>query len=426
LPFKAAQNHFILLIGLLVGIGAVLLFMRWPPLGLLGLIAARLVPFNGPSGITVTMLLVALLLGLWLFDMMVRQRKIQLVSSLTILPSLLLIAVALLAFGVGQLPWYTFAESAPLGAQMGGMAIYTFSVGAFLLMVHQIRDLRWLQVMTWLFLILSAIFIIGRITGTGQFISFLFPRGTTDSLFWTWLAALAFSQAVFNRDLHPVWRLSLGGLLLATFYVAYMLNEGWKSGWVPPVFVIVAILGIHFWRMALILTPFGIIPLSRLISYGIASDEYSYSTRIDAWTIVLEITKVNPILGLGPSNYRWYTPLFPIRGWVVQFNSHSQYIDLIAQTGLLGLACFVWFFGAVSWLGWQLQERVPSGFARAYVYGALGGLVGTLVAAALGDWVLPFFYNVGLKGFSSSILVWLFLGGLVALEQIYVKPNHLT
>jgi hypothetical protein len=36
----------------------------------------------------------------------------------------------------------------------------------------------------------------------------------------------------------------------------------------------------------------------------------------------------------------------------------------------------------------------------------------------LGDWVLPFVYNIGLAGFRASVLGWLFLGGLVSLEQI--------
>ena len=102
-----------------------------------------------------------------------------------------------------------------------------------------------------------------------------------------------------------------------------------------------------------------------------------------------------------------------------------QYVDLIAQTGILGLACFLWFFGAVGWLGWQLRQRVPDGFARAYVYGAIGGVAGTLVSAAFGDWVIPFFYNINLGGFRASMLSWLFLGGLVALEQIYKRSPAL-
>jgi hypothetical protein len=39
----------------------------------------------------------------------------------------------------------------------------------------------------------------------------------------------------------------------------------------------------------------------------------------------------------------------------------------------------------------------------------------------LGDWVIPFVYNVGLIGFRSSVFGWLFMGGLVVIEQLYPK-----
>jgi hypothetical protein len=41
-----------------------------------------------------------------------------------------------------------------------------------------------------------------------------------------------------------------------------------------------------------------------------------------------------------------------------------------------------------------------------------------IVAGMLGDWVLPFFYNVGMRGFPSSMLGWFFLGGLVSLANM--------
>jgi hypothetical protein len=70
-------------------------------------------------------------------------------------------------------------------------------------------------------------------------------------------------------------------------------------------------------------------------------------------------------------------------------------------------------------------QVIQGGFTHAYVVGALGGLAGMLVAGMLGDWMIPFVYNVGLEGFRASIFGWLFLGGLVAIEQMY-KKGQLT
>jgi O-antigen ligase len=153
----------------------------------------------------------------------------------------------------------------------------------------------------------------------------------------------------------------------------------------------------------------------------VETDVYSYSTRVEAWEIVLNIAKASPIFGLGFGNYYWYTPLFLIRGWSIQFNSHNQYVDIIAQMGILGLLVFIWFFGELGNVGAKLLKVAPDGFTRGYVYGALGGIAGTLVASFFVDWALPFVYNIGFTGFRSSILAWLFMGGLISVQRLFDK-----
>jgi O-antigen ligase len=172
------------------------------------------------------------------------------------------------------------------------------------------------------------------------------------------------------------------------------------------------------WRFGFFLALFGFVPAQIIAMRAIATDEYSYSTRLDAWAIIVDMLRVNPVLGFGPANYYWYTPLFRIRGYAVQFSSHNQYLDILAQIGILGLACVLWFFIELAWLGWRLRTQAPKGFAQAYVYGALGGLAGTVASGMLVDWLFPFVYNVGFNGFRSTILGWFFLGGLVTIEQV--------
>jgi O-antigen ligase len=326
---------------------------------------------------------------------------------------------ATLAFLVGQLQWFQLVQPAAMDAQVGGLAIFILAGGAFLLVADQMRDLRWLAWMTWVFIALAALFVAGYLAPVvGAFTSTIYQfRATANAIFWTWLVALSFSQALFNTDLHIRWRLALGGIFIATMYVAFGIAYSWKSGWLPPMVAVATILAARSWRLALLMAVIGIVPAIGLGSQAIATDQYSYSTRLDAWILVLDMVQANPIFGFGPANYYWYAPLFPIRGYAVEFSSHNQYLDLIAQTGLLGLACFLWFVVEIGLLAWRLRNQAPSGFSRAYVYGALGGLAGTLTAGMLADWILPFVYNVGLTGFRSSVLAWLFLGGLVSIER---------
>jgi hypothetical protein len=238
------------------------------------------------------------------------------------------------------------------------------------------------------------------------------------TVFYIWLVSMAFSQAVFNRDLHLGWRLALGGLVLVTLYIEFVLKFADKSGWLSSFVCIAVIIAARSWRAGLALVPVAALSALYLWSRVVGTDEYSISTRVDAWLIMAQIIRISPVWGLGFANYYWYTPLFPIRGYAVSFNSHNNYVDIIAQTGLLGLVCFVWLMWEVGRIGWRLREQAPAGFAQAYVYGALGGLAGMVVVGMFGDWVLPFFYNIGLNGFRASMLGWLFLGGLVSIEQM--------
>jgi hypothetical protein len=422
LPFTASRQQMNLFLILLIGVAGVLVVLRWPPLGLVVLIVISLFMPSPqlPGGLNVAVIFLALLIALWLLDIVVHKSEKRLASSPTVKPLLFFVGASILAFAMGQLPWFLFAEAAPLDSQLGGLFIFLLSAGAFLLVAHRVRDLNWLQIVTWSFLVLGSLHIAGWLLPVvGRFTKTLFQRGTYDhSLFWVWLLSISLSQAIFNRKLHPVWRFALGGFVLATWYVAFVMNYGWKSGWLPPLVSIATILGLRSWRVGLVVAVAGFVLGPVIATKAINTDLYSYSTRFDALIIMLEIIGVNPLFGLGPANYYWYTPLFPIRGYFVRFNSHNNYVDIVAQTGLLGLACFLWFAWELGRLGLRLRNQAKAGFERAYVYGALGGLAGTLAAAMFVDWVLPFVYNIGLRGFRMSMLGWMFLGGVVSIEQI--------
>ncbi len=413
------QLRFLAIISPMIGGG--LLFFRRPELGLVLLpVVGMSIKFVGPSNINLSLVLTAMLLLLWLFKIINHQEGVYLVSSPTMRSVIALVLVSIVSFLAGQLTWFQSTPNAPLDAQLGGLAIFLLSVGAFVLAANQFKKLYWLKAMTWIFLALGALFVFGRVFPVLiPIIKVVFAGQAIGGVFWAWLPALAFGQAVFNRDLRPEWRLALGVVVALTLYAGFVLNSQWKSGWLPSFAAVWVIVFLWNWRIGLGTALAAIFSWQILAPDLLATDSYSISTRFDAWFIMLAIIQVSPIFGLGFGNYYWYTPLFQIRGWTVQFNSHNNYIDIIAQTGIMGIVCFLWFFWEVGRVGFKLRNRVTDQFARAYVYGALGGLVGTLVAAMLGDWVLSFVYNIGFHGFRTGVLAWLFLGGLVAIAEMY-------
>jgi O-antigen ligase len=343
-----------------------------------------------------------------------------------VIASLVLGVVAVISFGFGQLPWFP-TPPAPITAQLGGLFIFLLSIGAFLFAAHQIKTQKELEWLVLVFLGIGFAFFTFRLyPPLLPTVSRIFVRqGVLGAAFYIWLVAIAFSQAVFNKKLAPVWRVAAGLLVVMIFFVN-MRGESryWVSGWMPPMVTLVAIivlgrpdLGFFAVMGGLVVLAVNTNILDTIMSEG--DNSYSTITRLEAWRILWEIIKANPVFGLGMANYYFYTPLFPILGYKVSFNSHNNYIDIVAQIGLLGLVCLLWLFAELWRLGWRMRTQIPEGFPRAYVIGALGGLVGTAASGMLGDWFLPFVYNVGMDGLRASIFVWIFLGGLVALAHIY-------
>ena len=415
----------ILLLAAIAGLTGLIFLLRSPQLGFLLIVAGGMfVPFSGPGGVNASVLLILLLMGLWLMDMFVVKRRFQFVSSRALRPAAYFMIVSILAFALGQIPWFVFANQAPLDAQLGGFTIYFLLLATMIMTGNIVRDLRWLQAIVWTFIGLGMLYVLGR-TLHLSIIDRIYPHGFyANSMFWMWLVILPLSQAIFNKQLKVNTRILLYGFVCVTFYVALVQQSDWKSGWVPAASAAAALVGLRFKKLALFSIPFVLIIAVYLAQDLISTDLYSWGTRIDAWWIVLEISRVSPLIGLGFANYYWYAPLFPIRGYYIRFNSHSQFVDIIAQTGILGLLCFFWLLFEVGRLAWQLIAKLPDGFSRGYAYAILAAIPGSLMAAFLVDWLLPFAYNIGLDGVRASVLTWIFFGGLVSIEQVYLYPGN--
>ena len=435
IALNVPQNIAPLLLFLFAGLFGFLILLRQPELGLVGIVVGALsIPFVVGTGtqtsLNAAVLLIPVLLGVWVLNM-VRQQNVTLVPSQINLPLVFFIGCATISLIAGNLPWNYFAGRASLQAQLGGWAIFVFSVCATLLVANLVRDVRWLKLLVGIFLIVGGVYIVGKLIPLVAFVTDLvIAPGANGSLFWIWLVALAGGQAFFNRSLTKPVRLGLLALALATLGAGW-LGRTWVSGWLPPLVAISVLLGLRSWRLGLASIMIGglvvLVLDPTILSTLVGSKQYSIDTRFDAAEILLtQVFPLSPIVGLGPANYYFYTPLFPISGYYVNFNSHNQYIDILAQLGVVGFVVFAWLMVSFASLGWDLRKRVTDDFSRGYVYGCLAGLAGTMVAGLQGDWFLPFVYNIGFTGFRASILGWLFLGGLVAIEQMVRHQSQVS
>jgi O-antigen ligase len=427
---KGNIRPFLIVVGIL-GAFFLVLLIKLPYISFIVLIGASLfVPFGigtgSESSFNISLLLVGLMAGLMFIDMFINRSHLHVKIPRSIVAIIVLIVSTIISFGFGQLPYFA-ANLAPIRAQIGAVALFVFSGLIFIEMCYQIQKLEWLKWITWSFLAFGALAIISRFVPQLSRFNIDSAQG---SQFWTWILAIAFSQVLINKKLPLFWRSAIGFLAFIIFYVGFVQTRDWISGWLPGLIAILVIFllfakkfRIPFIVIASIGLLFNVQFVNQVFMGG--DNPYSLMTRLQAWKILEEIIKVNPIFGVGPANYYWYTPLFQILGYSVKFNSHNNYVDIIAQTGLVGLASFGWVIFEIGRLGFRLNRVIQDGFEKAYVLGALGGLVGTVASGMLGDWIIPFVYNVGFNGFRASLLAWLFLGGLVSIERINRRQNPL-
>lgn len=413
----------------LVGLGGLaitVVFIRKPELGLIALlIAAFSIPFalstNTQASFHAVFFLIPLLAMLWLVAM-ITQRNLRLAPALVNKPIVLLLVFSVISLVAGNLPWVYFANKATIEAQGGAWIIYVFSFLAFLLVANRLNQ-RWLKILCWLFLAYGSLVAIADwFPPVAALARLLVLPQAQGSLFGVWFVALAGGQALFNRSLSMTMRGTLGVLAVTLVAAGWIQGRSWISGWLPPLVGLGVLLYLKSWRVS-ILSALGmglaiLVFMPDILGTVIRDDQYSIDTRFLAGKILLgNLLSANPLLGLGFANYYHAASLYPVLGWYVRFNSHNQYVDIVMQMGVIGLGLFAWLVLALSRMAWTLRRTATDEFSRGYAYACLGGLAGTLVAGTLGDWFLPFLYNIGLPGFRASVLGWLFLGGLVVIQN---------
>jgi hypothetical protein len=431
------------LVLLLAGISAIVVLVR-PTVGLLALVpAALLLPLDIGTGTDVTLnlvtLLVPALVAIWLLNM-VRQRQFRLASSRINLPLALFLGASLLSLLIGRATWDPMV---PIGSnflmvQLAQWAIFAFSAAGFWLAANLIRRERELRLLTAAFLLIGGgIATLWVVPGVREVVEPLTTLAVIRAPFWVLLAALTAGQLLFNRDLTRLWRSGLIFAVGVSLYYAFVRQPEVASTWVGLAVAVATLLWLRFRRLRWVLI--GVLVL--LIALGVlfptlyhfagGDVEWNMSggSRLALTQRVLEVAMRNPVTGLGPAAYRPYANIRPLpygrAYWIApQINSHNNYVDLFAHGGVLGLLLFFWFVWEVARLGLALRRRFAHNFAAGYVNGVLAAGIGALVIMALADWILPFVYNIGFAGFQASVLVWLFLGGLVALDNMQVEEGQ--
>lgn len=358
------------------------------------------------------------LLGFWLVRSVVT-RDFSIPRSFVFLPTIALI----LTWTISYL--YADATYSPLvyvwemyrRSRTGQLGVVIISAGVLLLALKVGGDVRWIKLATWTMLIFGTLIVVMFYL---HFDSTPLWRAMSDGgLFTLWVVALAYGQALYNDKVPRSVRGCLVILTLAWLYKAIFLQNLWFSGWVPALvaFAVITLFRSPKFFLFLASVSGALVVLKWSVVYHALWDAKvaeGDTSRFGIWDQALELFHRSPILGTGPAGYAaYYQSVF--FGSQFSMSTHSGYMDVLIETGVLGVIIFAWFWLAILHSGWKARSVWKDGFAGGFAQGAFGGMFGVLAGMALGDWFIPFVYNATIAGFRYTVHSWIFLGFLAAL-----------
>ncbi len=248
-------------------------------------------------------------------------------------------------------------------------------------------------------------------------------------LFGMWFVAITWSHALVNKSLPRAVRALLGLAAIIFIVDQFIFQRSWVSGWLPVVVVFVAI-------TTLVRPRIGLASLALIVGYFFVfsnqasliwqSEESQGSAagnfgRVELWRRNLQTLGNDVILGTGPVTYALYYMTFePTEA----MSTHNNYIDILDESGVPGLASLLGLLGGLMLVGRRLRRQALKPSDQALTLTVMGGVAGVAVAMLFGDWVIPFVYNQTLAGFDHAVYTWLMFGALAGLAVQMRRTNH--
>jgi O-antigen ligase len=142
--------------------------------------------------------------------------------------------------------------------------------------------------------------------------------------------------------------------------------------------------------------------LDRRLTAGLDESSSDQPSRLAFWSVALDMEHDHPWLGVGPDNYRW---LFATYAGVPADNlgvhAHNQYLEALADTGLLGLLT----------LGWLLTQLLRTAVSAVISHAQSVDWPWRLaLLASLVTWLLHAVLDDFERFWPASVAVWLIAG----------------
>jgi O-antigen ligase len=104
----------------------------------------------------------------------------------------------------------------------------------------------------------------------------------------------------------------------------------------------------------------------------ISDENFAVVERLAHWQAALNMAATRPWLGVGFGNYEIAYPDFALANWPLALgHAHNYYLNLLAETGIIGLSSYLIFWAVIFHQNWQAIHQAH-GLPRAVLAGLLG------------------------------------------------------
>lgn len=388
--------------------------------------------FGYTDGFFTSELMLGLLVLVWgarLLSLAIRNKRVVLNSAPINLPLLCLIATAIFAFIAAQFTWDDTVpiEHRYLLRQVTDIGLLCMPVTACIMVGNVIRGVRWAKA------VYGAVLVVG-IIGFCVNNHWLRMPGFVRLFWWGLLPVplISFLYAhVLLREKFD-WRLLVAIVALAALLFYQFAFLSWVVMWFSTAISLCVITWHRSKKLAIMLACVVLL----LIAYHPSMITRVYETeaaqrsteRIDLWRSAIQMAMRRPVWGIGPGNfYPYYSHHYAKEYGTINVSSpHSNYVQIMVEYGLLGVACFVWFIIACLKMLKDSLALAKTSWQRTFFLGMNGYFAGMAAAAFLADYLVSSSSNSGLASFSTTIYTWLLLGVACGLRRQLLLGKETT
>jgi hypothetical protein len=360
--------------------------------------------------------LTAMFVAIWLIRSLIVNKKLTLVPfpiNKPLIGFMFTVPISI-AWSIGFRDPFVNTWNTFLIMQIATGIVMIMLPASFLIVGNFVRDIKTLKIIVALLLIAGVLGLLWDYQVSPLKIN-------TRGLFTMWIVGITVGLAIYNQRIPAVFRGLL--LLLAAIWIYYRFgqNISWMAGWLPPFSVLFILLFMRSKKLILILFLLMLVMVAINLEFYLDAFQEekaeSGNTRMAAWRLNWSITSQHLLFGTGPGGYAAYLMSYHPRRAMA---THSNYIDIIAQLGIVGLTFYVWFFVKLAQMGYNLCKRLRGrfDFAEALANVAFAGTVGCIVSMVFGDWLIPFPYTQSIGSFDYINYSWILMGFTLVLDRL--------